>query len=49
MENTRSIIYFNAMEDKNASDKGTPIYLRTLRNKEANNIKKLVEMSEDEV
>ncbi len=47
-EKARSIIYFNAVEDKDISGKGTPIYLKTVRNKDTNKIEKLVEMSEDE-
>jgi beta-lactamase regulating signal transducer with metallopeptidase domain len=47
-EGAKSIIYFNAVEDKDVSGKGTPIYLKTVRNKDTNKIEKLVEMSEDE-
>lgn len=47
-ENAKSIIYFNAVEDKDVLGKGTPIYLKTVRNKDTNKIEKLVEMSEDE-
>jgi beta-lactamase regulating signal transducer with metallopeptidase domain len=46
--NAKSIIYFNALEDKDVLDKGTPIYLKTTRNKDTNKIEKLVEMSEDD-
>ncbi|ADY55712.1 transcriptional regulator, AsnC family [Syntrophobotulus glycolicus DSM 8271] len=45
---TKSIIYENAMEDKDVKGKGTPVYLKTVRNKETNKIEKLVEMSGDE-
>ena len=47
-ENAKSIIYFNAVEDKDILGKGTPIYLKTVRNKDTNEIEKLVEMSEEE-
>lgn len=46
-QNGKSIIYFNAMEDKDVVGK-TAIYLKSIRNKETNEIEKLVEMSEDE-
>jgi bla regulator protein BlaR1 len=47
-EKAKSIIYENAMEDKDVKDKGTPVYLKTVRNKETNKIEKLVEMPADE-
>ena len=48
-QNAKPILYFNAVEDQDVLGKGTPIYLKTIRNKETNEIEKLVEMSEDEV
>lgn len=47
-ENAKSILYLNAVEDKDVLDKGAPIYLKTVRNKDTKKIEKLVEMSEDE-
>jgi len=47
-QNGKSVLYFNAVEDKDVLGK-TAIHLRTIRNKETNEIEKLVEMSESEV
>ncbi|MDR1539640.1 MAG: M56 family metallopeptidase [Clostridiales bacterium] len=44
----KSIIYFNALEDKDVLGKGTPVYLKVIRNKDTNKVEKLVEMSEDD-
>jgi beta-lactamase regulating signal transducer with metallopeptidase domain len=46
-QNGESVLYFNAMEDKDVEGK-TPVYLKTSRNKETNEIEKLLEMSGDE-
>lgn len=48
-DNAKPILYFNAVEDQDVLGKGTPVYLKASRNKETNEIEKLVEMSEDEV
>jgi hypothetical protein len=46
-QNGESVLYFNDVEDKDVEGK-TPVYLKTLRNKETNEIEKLLEMSGDE-
>jgi hypothetical protein len=46
-KDAESIIYFNAVEDKDVSGKGAPVYLKTVRNKATGEIEDLVEMSDE--
>lgn len=47
-QNEKPVLYFHTVEDKDVAGK-TAIHLRTIRNKETNEIERLVEMSESEV
>ena len=46
-DENNQILYFNAVEDKDVVDKGTPLYLQTVRNTVTNEVEKLVEMTRE--